>query len=240
VTVENCVFSNNTNNSDRIDLPDAGGIVILSRIGTVLLRNNVFYGNIGPDVGGAYIQNAADETIIITNNTFYGNEADDTENGCNSLTIEAYDTPVNIYNNILWNVPGPDSLTEFCVNNENGDVYIYNNDHNGYSSFGGNNYEGGNIILDPLFEDPEEGDFHLQAGSPCRNSGYNSAPDIPDSDFEGQPRIMEGNVDMGADEYEDLSPAKIPAMNEWGMIIFMALAAFIAIGFMKKQRKAER
>lgn len=236
MTVENCIFRNNANVTDRTDLPDAGGIGIISFYGTILLRNNIFYGNTGPDVGGAYIQNGADETVILTNNTFYDNEVTG-ESGYNSAVIEAYDTPVNIYNNIMWSEESNDR-DELSVDNEQGIVNFYNNDFTA-TIFGTIlNYDN-NISLNPLLENPGSGDFHLQAGSPCRNTGYNNAPDIPDSDFEGQPRIMESTVDMGADEYEDLNPAKIPAMNEWGMIAFMALAAFVAIGFMKKQRNTE-
>ena len=67
----------------------------------------------------------------------------------------------------------------------------------------------GNIDEDPLFVDAYNGDFHLGAGSPCIDAGTNDAPDppgLPEYDFEGDPRIMDGNndgdpvVDMGVDE----------------------------------------
>jgi hypothetical protein len=233
VTIENCVFINNVNDSDRTDLPDAGGIGIISFYGTILLRNNIFYGNTGPDVGGAYIQNGADETVILTNNTFYDNEVTG-ESGYNSVLIEAYDTPVNLYNNIVWKEESNDR-SELSVDNGQGVVNFYNNDIKSGFIAGNIVNTDNNISLNPLLENPGSGDFYLQAGSPCRNTGYNSAPGIPDKDFEGQPRIMESTVDMGADEYEELSPAKIPALNEWGMIAFILLAAFAAIGFMRKQ-----
>jgi hypothetical protein len=65
----------------------------------------------------------------------------------------------------------------------------------------------GNINADPLFVDPSNNDFHLQTTSPCIDKGNNSALGIPNTDFEGDSRIVDGDsdgtatVDMGADEY---------------------------------------
>ena len=62
----------------------------------------------------------------------------------------------------------------------------------------------GDISLDPLFVDPGVGDYHLQVISPCVDSGTNDTPDLPDTDFDGNPRVVDGDgdevpvVDMGA------------------------------------------
>ncbi|NIV37023.1 MAG: hypothetical protein GWN58_48605, partial [Anaerolineae bacterium] len=69
-------------------------------------------------------------------------------------------------------------------------------------------YEGqGNIELDPRFVEPDSGDLHLQPDSPCIDVGDNDALDLPDYDFEGDLRILDGDgdgwavVDMGTDEF---------------------------------------
>ena len=56
------------------------------------------------------------------------------------------------------------------------------------------------IDSDPLFVDAAGGDYHLTFTSPCRGSGDNAAV-TETTDFEGDPRIAQGTVDMGADEF---------------------------------------
>lgn len=53
---------------------------------------------------------------------------------------------------------------------------------------------------DPLFADAAAGDLHLLYGSPCRDAGTFS-PDLPETDFEGDPRAAGAAPDMGADEF---------------------------------------
>ncbi len=59
----------------------------------------------------------------------------------------------------------------------------------------------GNIDADPLFVDTTAGDLHLQAGSPCIDTGNSAAPELPETDREGNARTTASGVDMGAYEY---------------------------------------
>ncbi|MCA9418793.1 MAG: hypothetical protein KC917_21135 [Candidatus Omnitrophica bacterium] len=55
----------------------------------------------------------------------------------------------------------------------------------------------GNIDADPKFVDIEGGDYHLQRGSPCIDSGTDTGLTL---DFDGNPRPI-GRYDMGAFEF---------------------------------------
>jgi hypothetical protein len=65
----------------------------------------------------------------------------------------------------------------------------------------------GNISEDPLFVGPVVGDYHITADSPAVDAGNPSPVGLPAEDFEGDPRIVDGDedgtprVDMGHDEF---------------------------------------
>lgn len=128
---------------------------------------------------------------------------------------------------------------------------LYNNDFSGNADFttgvstdlyvsADYYFQGGNIQSDPLFVNAAGGDFHLTSGSPCVNTGNNSAPAIPSTDYEGDNRIISATVDMGADEYKPAvvaSPvATVPTINEWGTIILSLLSGLTALYFIRKKQ----
>jgi len=57
----------------------------------------------------------------------------------------------------------------------------------------------------PAFVDPPHGDFHLQVFSPCLNAGTNLYATSA-TDLDGNPRIVNDRVDMGAYENQNTNP----------------------------------
>jgi parallel beta-helix repeat protein len=64
----------------------------------------------------------------------------------------------------------------------------------------------GNISIDPNFADTEL--FHLRPTSPCRDTGDPGTTNAGTMDIDGEPRIADGRIDIGADEVY-FSPADL-------------------------------
>ena len=63
----------------------------------------------------------------------------------------------------------------------------------------------GNTTAEPLFVNLAGGDLHLQSNSPCINTGNNTYV-VTTNDFDGNPRVVDGVVDMGAYEFQTVVP----------------------------------
>jgi Right handed beta helix region/Abnormal spindle-like microcephaly-assoc'd, ASPM-SPD-2-Hydin len=70
----------------------------------------------------------------------------------------------------------------------------------------------GNISADPLFVDLLGDDFHIQSASPVVGVGKTSAPHEPKTDMDGDPRIIGGKIDIGADEYRGMTTLTLSAL----------------------------
>lgn len=164
-----------------------GGGIRCYRGALPIINNCIITANQAPIGGGIVCQDYAEPTFI--NCTITGNQADNYGGG---ILCHGYPSWPTITNCIIWeNIPdqvgcGTAGIT-YCDIDQDG--------------FAGSN---GNIRRDPLLVGGE--DYHLRRGSPCVDAGTNSSPELPDNDFEGDPRIIDGNndgtamVDMGADE----------------------------------------
>ncbi|MDF7825045.1 choice-of-anchor Q domain-containing protein [Pontiellaceae bacterium B12227] len=58
----------------------------------------------------------------------------------------------------------------------------------------------GNVAADPLFISTETGDYRISMASPCIDAGSNTYVNVA-TDLDGNPRIANGTVDIGAFEY---------------------------------------
>jgi len=208
VTITNNTFSENSAN-------DGGGVYAGSDSGTVTITNNTFSGNSAGYGGGGAQAWSHSGTVAITNNTFSENSAG---YGGGVRGYLLYDSAtLNVYNNIFFNNTA-NAGDDLYVNSDGDGNYIgstvnlYNNDFSGnadfdtgqsedlYISLTDNYHHADNIQKDPQFVDPENGDFHLKPSSPCIDAGTAGAPGLPDSDFQGDPRVVGPAPDIGADE----------------------------------------
>lgn len=196
----------------------SGGGASLSSIsnsgnsGNIILINNIITGNTANQWygGGVMVQsNSTSGTpgnVSLINNTITGNTANQYGYG-GGVYFAMFGGTFNVYNNIIWGNSAPWENGK-DINLSQIETSVANGYYNDYSSILGSwTNSGDNIDEDPLFVDPTGGDFHLLRGSNCIDAGTNSAPEIPNNDFEGNSRVIDGDkdgiatVDMGADEY---------------------------------------
>lgn len=137
---------------------------------------------------------ASGSGIILANCTITRNHA-----GAGTFGGARFSNSATIVNSIVWgNLPAEAASLEFLEGGEIGRVQ--------YCDIGGGWPGANNIDADPVFVNPVLGDFRLRLGSPCIDRGSNSTSHLPESDFEGHARILNGgsgagrHVDMGADE----------------------------------------
>jgi len=213
ITIKQCAFSGNS-----AGYYYGGGVYVSLHSGTTTITNNTFSGNSADYGGGVYVSSHSGTTTI-TNNTFSGNSAND--GGGVGAYLWDDSAILNVYNNILFgniaNAGGNDGDDLYVDSDRDGNsrgstVNLYNNDFSGNANFDtgqsedlsitytDNYHHANNIQEDPQFVDPVNEDFHLKPTSRCIDKGTADAPGLLETDFEGDPRIINDTVDIGADE----------------------------------------
>ena len=198
-TITNCKIIGNT--AER----SGGGIFCAVRSCTII--NCMIINNTAILGGGVYISHARTQ---ITNCTITGNRATSQGGG-----IYVNDSAANITNSILWGDSPSEVLIEIGINFQHPTIR--------YCDIDGVDVTGTTIIhLDPQFVDvsapnPANWDLHLLPSSPCIDTGSNVAHGLPATDFEGDPRKIDGDgdgtaiADMGADDYSGGPPPPVAA-----------------------------
>jgi len=183
------------------NVSELGGGLYLITSDLVFTNNTVMENHSLSNGGGLYLRISRDKII---NNTIVNNTAAGAGGGI--FGTDSNETP--IINSILWNntAPlGPEiALEKGTFKQEMSISYSNVKGGQGSVSVGSGctlNWGLGMIDADPLFVDLEGGDWHLTFPSPCRGSGDSSASDLSEFDFEGDSRIYQGSVDIGADEF---------------------------------------
>ena len=185
-TVTNCTFTSNSTKSEA-DYADLKAGAMYNYSGSPTVSNCLFVGNT-TDGEGAALWNY-EGTPVVTNCTFSANVAEKSGGA-------------------FWNYEGAARLTN-CILWDNAPAEIHNYVGTVATTFcniQGGSAGQGNIDANPLFDDPDKGDYHLLSSSPCINAGdpdYAAGPG--ETDLDGGPRVLDGRVDIGA--YESHPPA---------------------------------
>ena len=219
LSFKNCVIRRN-------EVSGGGGAIYCYGGSTVV--DCLITGNVAGSGGGIYVNgdNFNLGSAVIENCTFSGNKA--VTGGamyCGKLS-GSY-----IINCIFWDdsaTNGPEitmtsldwgsGLSINFSNIEGGQTAIYDNAYLNWGS--------GNIDTDPCFVNPGywdangtpddanddfwiDGDYHLLTNSPCINTGDpDYIPQPNEIDLDGNPRVLDGRIDMGA--YEFLYTNQLP------------------------------
>lgn len=160
--------------------------------------NCVFFRNSTDGPGGAIANSWS--APIITHCTFVENTSVEKGGGINNSGRTYLNESPKITNSILWDDSAP--VNPEIANSNCYPSVTYSDVKGGYSGTGNKN-------LDPKLTV----DLHLSAGSPCIDTGSNSAPELPATDKDGKLRMFDGDgngtakPDMGAYEYGSTLPS---------------------------------
>jgi parallel beta-helix repeat protein len=180
-TFTNCTF---TNNSAR-----DGAVYVSHSECSGSFVNCLFYKN-SASSGGA-ISGDKEGKVIVINCSFYGNSAKE-EGG-------AIVGGGSIINSIFYKNTAGGKDNDITPTGSMEIDYCLINYLKGAVNLGPHN-----IMVNPKFVDPEQGDFHLRPDSPCVNAG-NEVPEAFKErplDLDGKPRVVGGKIDMGAYEWQ--------------------------------------
>jgi len=186
LTLEGCTFEDNAT--------DLNAGALLAQHGTVVFNDCSFVGNTSADVGsvalaenqsveiggclfagnssplpGAALGTEKNEQISLSRCTFSGNISDG-----DGSTIEIQDEHLELTDSILWDECSP------AISMQDGATAEVT-----YSDVRGGWAGEGNIDADPLFVDPDGGDYCLQAESPCIGAA-SDAGDMGYCPYEGK------------------------------------------------------
>jgi len=196
--ISNNVIARNLANGYPHVQGEGGGICCIGS--EDVISNNIVWENQACVFGGG-ISAYSSSSPTLVNNTILKNSAITAGGGIGSYT----NSSLIIVNSILWDNDAPTGTEAFVGYTSILDI-SYSDTEGGQASISVDSgssliWGAGNIDADPLFVDAANGDLHLACVSPCYGAGDNLAPSLPTVDFEGDPRVIHNNVEMGADEF---------------------------------------
>lgn len=192
-----------------------GGGISMVNFSDALIVQNLIIENQSSEGGGVFwLVGSGLRGPLLISNTIANNDA---RQG-SGVFADGFDALTQLVNNIIVVKAGQIAL--FCgdFNDQNSPIIKFNNIFSAQGmAYGGicpdKTGTDGNISADPQFVDPSAGNYHLRPGSPSIDKGDNTAPNLPVTDLDGDPRILDGNgdgeavVDQGVDEVAPQGPS---------------------------------
>ena len=211
--IQNCTISDNSASWH-------GGGIGLSGSEHILRFCSIAGNSAGAEGGGISLLSSANLSIV--NCTFSRNH---TERNGGGISLKEGSEATTL-NTIFWN-NDPEEVSFLADEEQNTFTILYSDISGGEDAIVTNdngevNWGEGNIDADPQFADPDNGDFHLTADSPCIDAGDPESPDDPDGT----------RADMGAfyfdqDEEDELEIREVGYYDTPGS----AIGVFVAGDF---------
>ena len=187
-TVSNCKFIRNSAGSS------GGGIFNFTGSNPIVI--NCLFNDNSADKHGGGMCNDSSRSPRVVNCTFSGNSALRDGGGI----CDRRSSNPKLTNCIFWanRDSGGEDESAQVHKSDHGPVINYCCIQGLTGKLGGK----GNISADPAFVHPTTGDYHLLPSSPCINAGHpNYVAVAGETDIDGDPRVLEGRIDMGIDEF---------------------------------------
>ena len=183
----------------------------------ILMTNNVVYKNreAGLSVGGYSSDEGQARRIVVNNNSFYKNQGWGGE-----ITFQFKVINSRFANNVIFAKGSAADTDTYDVEGSGNTGNVWGSNLWWNTNMSASSLPGTRVSADPRFVAPDSGNLNLQATSPAINAGTVGAPltgwtsplftryfpsgSIPANgltDINGQARIENSMIDLGADEY---------------------------------------